>query len=77
MGNNLGGVMLNMLVSSAVDHGFKPRSGLTKDYKIGTCSFSSNKPAALRRTSQDWLALNQDNVSVGRHVYPWTVVSVS
>jgi hypothetical protein len=26
----------------------------------------------------DWLAGNQDNVSeLGRHVYPWTVVSVS
>jgi hypothetical protein len=61
-GNNLGDVMLSMLASSTVDHGFHPRSGLTKDYKIGTCSFSA-KHAALRRKNKDWLALNQDNVS--------------
>ena len=34
----------------------------------------------LRRTSKEWLARNQDNVSrvrVGQHVYPRNVVSVS
>ena len=50
------------LASSAVDCGFKPRSGQTKDYKIGYCCFSS-KHAALRRKSKDWLARNQNNVS--------------
>ena len=54
--------MLNMLASSAVDHGFKPRSGLTKDYKIGICCFSS-KHAVLRSIRKDWLARNQNNVS--------------
>jgi hypothetical protein len=69
--------MLSMLASSAVDHGFKPRSGLTKDYKFGTCSFSA-KHVALRRKSKDWLALNQDNVPEwGDMSYPRTVVSVS
>ena len=29
-----GGVMVSMLVSSAVDRGFEPRSGQTKDYAI-------------------------------------------
>ena len=41
---------------------FEPRSGQTKDYKIGICCFSANH-AALRRKSKDWLARNQDNVS--------------
>jgi hypothetical protein len=27
----------SMLTSSALDHGFKPRSGQTKDYEIGIC----------------------------------------
>ena len=46
----------------AVDIGFEPRSGQTKDYKIGICCFSA-KHAALRRKSKDWLAQNQNNVS--------------
>jgi len=48
--------------SSAVDRGFEPRSGQTKDYEIGICCFSA-KPASLRRKSKDWLAVNQNNVS--------------
>jgi hypothetical protein len=55
--------MVSVLASSAVDRGFEPRSGQTKDYKIGICCFSA-KHAALRRKSNDWLARNQDNVSV-------------
>jgi hypothetical protein len=47
----------------AVDPGFEPRSGQTKDYEIGICFFSA-KHAALRRKSKDWLAGNQDNVWV-------------
>ena len=54
--------MVNVLASSAVDHGFKPKSGQTKDYAIGMCSFSA-KHTALRRKSKDWLARNHDNVS--------------
>jgi hypothetical protein len=38
---------------------FKPRSGQTKNYKIGICCFSA-KHAALRRKSKDGLAQNQD-----------------
>ena len=53
-----------MLVVSAVDRGFEPQSGQTKDYKIGICCFSA-KHAALKRKSKDWLARNQDNVSEG------------
>jgi hypothetical protein len=54
--------MVSVLTSSMVDHGFEPRSGQTKDYKIGICCFSA-KHAALRRKSKDWLAQNQNNVS--------------
>jgi hypothetical protein len=53
--------MVSVLASSAVDREFEPRSGQTKDYKIGICCFSA-KHAALRRKSKDWLALNQNNV---------------
>ena len=51
-----------MLASSAVDRGFEPRSGQTKDYKIGIYCFSA-KHAALRSKSKDWLARIQNNVS--------------
>ena len=54
--------MVSVLVSSAVDCGFEPRSGQTKVYEIGICCFSG-KYAALRRKSKDWLARNHDNVS--------------
>ena len=60
--DHIGGVKVIVLPSSAVDRGFKPRTGQTKDYQIGICCFST-KHAALRRKSKDWLALNQDNVS--------------
>ena len=53
--------MVSVLVSSAVDRGFEPRSDQTKDYKIGSCCFSA-KHAALRRKSKDWLSRNQYNV---------------
>jgi hypothetical protein len=61
--NRIGGVMVSVLASSAVDRGFVPRSGQTKDYKykIGIYCFSA-KHAALRRKSKDWLAWNHDNV---------------
>ena len=58
--HRIGGVMVSMLASSAVDRGFEPRSGQTKDYKIGICCFSA-KHTALRRKSKDWLARNQNN----------------
>ena len=59
--NRIGGVMVSVLVSSAVDRGFEPRSGQSKDYYIAICCLSA-KHAALRRKSKDWLARNQDNV---------------
>ena len=58
--NRIGGVMVSMLSSSAVDWVRAP-VGQTKDSKIGICCFSA-KRAALRRKSKDWLAWNQNNV---------------
>jgi hypothetical protein len=64
-----------VLSSNAVDRGFEPRSGQTKDYKI--CCFSG-KHTTLRRKSKDWLARNQDNVSewgdmsIRRLLFQWT-----
>ena len=40
--NHIGGVMVSVLASSAVDRGFEPQLGQTKDYKIGICCFSAN-----------------------------------
>ena len=39
--NRIDGVMVSMLASSAVDCGFKPLSGQTKDYVNGICCFSA------------------------------------
>ena len=59
--NHIGGLIVSVLSSSAVDRGFEPRSDQTKDYKIGLRCFSAMY-AALRNTIKDWLAWNQDNV---------------
>ena len=67
--NCICGVMVSVLTLSAVDCGFEPQSGQTKDYRIGICCFSS-KHTVLRRKSKDWLARNQDNV------YEWGDMSI-
>jgi hypothetical protein len=53
--NRIGGVMVSVSSSSAVNRGFEFLSGQTKDYKIGM-------HAALRRKSRTWLARNRNNV---------------
>ena len=68
VGNRIGGVLVSVLVSIAVDRGFEPRSDQTKDYKIGICCFSANQ-AGLKRKSRDWLACNHDNVSEWRDMF--------
>ena len=40
MSNRIGGVMVIVLVSSAIDSGFEPWSGQTKNYEIGMCCFA-------------------------------------
>ena len=54
-------VMSRVLASSAIGSRFEPRSGQTKDYKIGICCFSA-KHAVLRSKSKDGLTRNKDNV---------------
>jgi hypothetical protein len=58
--------------SHRVDCGFESRPGLTKNYRIGICSFST-KHAALRRKTKDkdWMARNQDNVSKWSDISIW------
>ena len=41
--DHISGVMVSVLASSAVDCGFEPRSGQTKDYKIGDISCFSTE----------------------------------
>ena len=60
--HRIGGVMVCVLASSAVDREFESQSGQTKNYKIGIYCFSA-KHAALRKKSKEWLARNQNNVS--------------
>ena len=49
---------LDMLASSALDHGFEPRSDQTKDYKIGIYYFSAKHlPALNRRAMTGWLGI--------------------
>jgi hypothetical protein len=47
--NRFGGVMVSLLASSAVDSGFEPRSGQTKDYKIGIGCFSTGISSSVRK----------------------------
>jgi hypothetical protein len=59
--NCIGGVMVSVLASVAIDLGVESQSGQTKNYKIGICYFSA-KHVALRRKSKDWFARNRDNM---------------
>ena len=61
--HRIGDVMVSALALSAVDRGFEPRSGQTKDYTIGMCCFSA-KYAALRRKRKDCLVRNQKSLKI-------------
>ena len=50
-------------MSNAVGRAFYPRSGQTKDYKIGICCFSTNY-VALRRKSKDWSQVPVDRTPI-------------
>ena len=52
--NRIDGVMVSVFSSNDVDRGVEPRSGQTKDYKIGICCFSA-KHASLRIKNKEWL----------------------
>ena len=55
----ISGIMVSVLASSAVDRGFEPRSGQTKDYKIVIYCLSAEH-SSLMRKNHNVLALNQD-----------------
>ena len=59
---HIGGEMVSVFASSAVDRGFESRSGHTKDYEIGIHCFSANHTASMRKR-KCWLARYQYNVS--------------
>jgi hypothetical protein len=52
--NYIGGVMIAVLTSSAVDRGFDPRLGKTNDYKIGISCFMAMN-TTLRNKNKDRL----------------------
>ena len=62
-GPHIGGIVVSLSTApplNAVDCGFEPWPGLTKEYKI---SCFSAKHTALRRKSKDGLGRNLDNMS--------------
>ena len=60
--NRVGGAMVSVLASGAVDRVFNPQLYETKECMIGICCFSA-KHTALRRKIKDWVAHCQDDVS--------------
>jgi hypothetical protein len=60
--NRIGGVMVIVFASSAVDRGFEPDGVKPKTIQIGICCFSA-KYAALRKMNKDCLDRNPNNVS--------------
>ena len=57
-----GNVRVSMLASRAIDRGFEPQLGQTKDYKISICCFSA-KHAALREWATTGMLGIKNNVS--------------
>jgi hypothetical protein len=49
---HIGGEMVSVFASSAVDRGFESRSGHTKDYEIGIHCFSANHTASMRKRNK-------------------------
>ena len=49
--------MVSVHASSAVDRGFEPRLGQTKDYKIGICCFAVEHTALSRKSKDCWLGI--------------------
>jgi hypothetical protein len=79
--DHIGVVMVSVLASSAVDHGFAPRSDQTKNYKIGICCFSTKQ--ATQRRKKQWFVGSESGywVREGRHfwlrlLFQWDSFSV-
>jgi hypothetical protein len=74
--SHISGVMVIMLASSAVDHGFKPWLEENKEYKIGICCLSAKHTTFLVKVNAGWLEIRIMCPS-GATCLPWTVVSVN
>jgi hypothetical protein len=80
--NRIGSVMVGVLASNAVDREFEPRSGQTKEYKIGICCFSA-KHTSLRSKNKDRLNycmlyyLTLSNARINTFVLPKSVELIS
>ena len=61
----IGGLMVSVLVSSAVDRGCESQSGHTKDCKIGICCFSAKHEKKERLVDSE----SGKCVPVGQHGY--------
>ena len=61
---------------SAVDGVFEPRSGQTKGYTIGSCGFSAQHAAWMRK-SEEWLGRNHNNMFEWGDMHIHGLVSVS
>ena len=46
----ISGVIVSMLVSIVVDHGFEPQSGQTKNNEIGICFFSAKHAILMSKS---------------------------
>ena len=51
--NRIGGAMVSVLTSSAIDCEFEPLSPQTKDYKIGICCISAKHVALMSSNNKD------------------------
>jgi hypothetical protein len=49
--NRVDDVLVSVLASSAVDRGFEPWSGQTKDYKIVICYFSAKAQFLIEKVA--------------------------
>ena len=58
--NLIGDVMVSVLASSVIDRGFEPRSGQTKDYKIGICCLSTIKARIIKEKEQRLVGLESE-----------------
>jgi hypothetical protein len=63
--NRFGGVMVCVLSSSVVDREFEPRSGQTKNYKIGMFCFSAKHAALKKRDKTGCLGIRIISPRVG------------
>ena len=70
--------MISVLSFSAVDRGFEPLSGKTKDYKIGIYCFSAKHAGLSRKSKEGCLGIRKMCPSGTTCIlYSRTVVSVS